>query len=115
MSDHGTNPSATFADLKKWVACRELVFPPQVEKLACVAFEHPDLLAFESADKIAARTGVSKTTVARFARLLGKRSLKEARSVFREELRRRHEIDARRAEPQVSALGAIANQHPNAA
>ncbi|WP_027166648.1 hypothetical protein [Mesorhizobium sp. WSM3224] len=98
-SDHGANRSATFADLRRWIACRELVFPPQVEKLAAAAFARPELLAFDSADKIAASTGVSKTTVARFARLLGNRSLKEARCVFREELRRRHEMDARRADP----------------
>ncbi|MDX8527408.1 RpiR family transcriptional regulator [Mesorhizobium sp. MSK_1335] len=99
VSDHGTNRAATFADLKRGIACRELVFPPQVEKLAAVAFAHPELLAFDSAVKIAASTGVSKTTVARFARLLGKRSLKEARNVFREELQRRHEADAGRAGP----------------
>ncbi|MFD2054299.1 transcriptional regulator [Mesorhizobium calcicola] len=90
VSEDGTNRAASFADLKRWVAGREIVFPPQVKKLAAAAFAHPELLAFESANKIAAQAGVSKTTVARFAKLLGNRNLKEARRIFRDELRRRN-------------------------
>ncbi|MFC3325621.1 RpiR family transcriptional regulator [Mesorhizobium cantuariense] len=96
VSNDCTTRIVTFEDLQRRVAGRQLVFPPQVEKVAAAALARPELLAFESADKIAARAGVSKATVARFARLLGNRNLKEARRVFREELRRRHDINAGR-------------------
>jgi len=89
VSEDSRQQETALADLKGRILKRELVLPPQVEKLAAVAFARPDLLAFETTNTIAVQAGVSKTTVARFVRFLGKGSLKETREIFREELRRR--------------------------
>ena len=78
-----------FRDLKARILRRELKFPRQVEKLAAVCLARPELLALEPAAEIAAQACVPLSTVARFVKLLGKSRLKEAREIFRDELRRR--------------------------
>lgn len=78
-----------FRDLKERILRREIKFPPQVEKLVAVCLARPELLAFEPSVEIAAQACVPLSTVARFVKLLGKSRLKEARQIFRDELRRR--------------------------
>ena len=78
-----------FRDLKKRIVRGELKFPPQVEKLAAVCLARPELFAFEPSVDIATQANVPKSTITRFVKLLGKARLKEAREIFRDELKRR--------------------------
>ena len=78
-----------FRDLKERIVRRELRFRPQVEKLAAVCLARPELFAFEPSVDIATQANVPKSTIARFVKLLGKARLKEAREIFRDELKRR--------------------------
>jgi DNA-binding MurR/RpiR family transcriptional regulator len=83
------NGLTAFKDMEERIVRRELVFPPQVEKLAAVCLSRPELFAFDTTSEIAAKAGVSTATVTRFVKLLGMSRIKEARQIFRDELRRR--------------------------
>ncbi|HEY0122630.1 MAG TPA: RpiR family transcriptional regulator [Rhizobium sp.] len=88
-------PPSSFADLKKAVVARRVIFPRLVESVAKKVIEHPELMAFDSAPSIARACGVSTSTVMRFITHIGFRDVAKARGIFREELRRR--MDDKRA------------------
>ena len=57
-----------------------------LEKTARSAFDAPDLVAFETGNAFARRTGVPPQTVDRLARRLGFKNFRDFRSVFRTHL-----------------------------
>jgi len=95
LPDDSATGEMAFNDLRERILRRELIFPPQVEKLAAVCLARPELLAFERTAAIAAQANVPKSTVTRFVKLLGKTRLKDAREIFRDELRRRAVLSER--------------------
>lgn len=80
------NPPVTLAELKSQIVSREVVLSTVLEKTARSAFEAPDLVAFETGNAFARRTGVPPQTVDRLARRLGFKNFRDFRSVFRAHL-----------------------------
>lgn len=78
---------ASFRSLKEEIVKRDLWFPARVENVARLCFDDPELLAFEATTVIARRAGVSRSTVLRFAILIGCSDIKSARRIFRDEIR----------------------------
>lgn len=77
----------TLAELKSQIISREIVLSTMLEKTARSAFEAPDLIAFETGNAFARRTGVPPQTVDRLARRLGFKNFRDFRGVFRAHLR----------------------------
>lgn len=95
MSPHIRNlnsPPASFEELKRAIACRDLTFPLRVENVAKRVLAKPELLAFGSATSIANDCGVSASTVKRFVAYIGFHEIAEARAMFRNELCRRRSV-----------------------
>lgn len=80
-------PAPTFRSLKERIAKREILFPAQVEEVAKLCFDRPELLAFDATGDIAKLAGVSNTTVLRFVTTIGFSSIKKAREIFQNEVR----------------------------
>jgi DNA-binding MurR/RpiR family transcriptional regulator len=89
MPSHETAmaPDPTFRSLKDRISKRDLLFPTQVEEVAKLCFDDPELLAFDSTGDIAKLAGVSNSTVLRFVTMIGVASVKEAREIFQNEVR----------------------------
>lgn len=66
--------------------------PEGVVKIARLAFERPELFAFESAAMIAQICGVSEHSVIRFSRSLGHTRFKDTKKLFQDEIIRRSRI-----------------------
>ncbi|CAN7678112.1 RpiR family transcriptional regulator [Pararhizobium sp. LjRoot238] len=84
-----SSPPASFEELKRAIACRDVTFPFRVENVAKRVLAKPELIAFGSATSIANDCGVSVSTVMRFVAHIGFHEIAEARAIFRSELRRR--------------------------
>lgn len=81
------SPPRTLAELKSQITSREVVLSTMLEKTARSAFEAPGLVAFETGNAFARRTGVPPQTVDRLARRLGFKNFRDFRSIFRAYLR----------------------------
>jgi len=81
----------SFRSLKDEIVKRNLRFPARVENVARLCFDDPERLAFETTTVIARRAGVSRSTVLRFAILIGFSDIKSARRIFQDEIRIRSE------------------------
>lgn len=80
------SPPRTLAELKAQIISREIVLSTMLEKTARSAFDAPDLVAFETGNAFARRTGVPPQTVDRLARRFGFRNFRDFRGVFRAHL-----------------------------
>ena len=61
----------TLEDCKYLIAKGRVVLPCQLEKVAVLMLEQPELIAFQSAAAVTKKCGVSQTTVVRLAHHLG--------------------------------------------
>ncbi|WEX74731.1 transcriptional regulator [Sinorhizobium numidicum] len=80
-------PPKSLSELKQIIASRKLVLPPQLERVLRGTLAKPDIVAFGTARSVAAACSVSSTTVVRLASLLGFRTFKQFRELFRHHLR----------------------------
>jgi DNA-binding MurR/RpiR family transcriptional regulator len=81
------DPPEDYHHLKRLIASRQLTFPNQLEQIARLALDHPELIAFDSARTVASKCGVSSTSVNRFAHHLGFNSYREMKALFRGRLK----------------------------
>jgi DNA-binding MurR/RpiR family transcriptional regulator len=93
--DPATPPSSVL-EIKSRIVARQLVFPEGIVKIARLAFERPELFAFESAATIARICGVSERSVIRFSRSLGHTRFKDTKRLFQDEV-------VRRSRPRLAA------------
>jgi DNA-binding MurR/RpiR family transcriptional regulator len=84
-----SSPPTSFEELKRAIACRDVTFPLRVENVAKRVLAKPELIAFASTTAIASDCGVSVNAVKRFVAHIGFHEVAEARTIFRNELRRR--------------------------
>jgi hypothetical protein len=77
-------PPLRCAELKAMIATRRVVLPLQMELVARLALERPEVVAFGTITSIATATSVSPTTVVPAAHILGFASFRELRSFLRE-------------------------------
>jgi len=82
-------PPLSLEELRRVIAMRQVTFPHSVEIVARKVLAQPELMAFESAPRIAKHIGVSTSTVIRFVTHIGFRNFAQARGIFQMELRRR--------------------------
>ncbi len=80
-------PPHSLAELKARIIAREIVLSAMLEKTARSAFEAPDLVAFESGNAFARRSGVPSQTVGRLVRRLGFKNFHDFRGLFRDHLK----------------------------
>jgi DNA-binding MurR/RpiR family transcriptional regulator len=85
----------TLKELRSQIISRQIIVPSTLETIARLAFDTPSLVAFETGNAFAKRSGVPPQAVARLARSLGFKSFRDFRDVFRDHLRR--EADAVRS------------------
>ncbi|UDF32795.1 UNVERIFIED_ORG: hypothetical protein LHK14_27170 (plasmid) [Roseateles sp. XES5] len=83
----GQNPPRTLAELKLQIVSRDIVLSAMLEQVARSAFEAPDIIAFETGNAFARRTGVPPQTVERLARRFGFKNFRDFRELFRTHLR----------------------------
>lgn len=84
--NHGHKPPRTWGELHALVMASGSAFPRQLALLVDFALQHPDIIAFGTCSSIARRAGVSATTVSRLAGVLGYRSFRDLRTLFRDNL-----------------------------
>lgn len=82
-------PPLSLEELRRAIATRQVTFSHHVESVARRVLAEPELMAFESAPRIAKHIGVSTSTVIRFVTHIGFRNFAQARGIFQTELRRR--------------------------
>lgn len=87
-----SSPPASFDELKRAIACRDVTFPFRVENVAKRVLAKPELIAFGSTTSIANDCGVSTSTVMRFVAHIGFHEIAEARTIFRNGLCRRQSV-----------------------
>ncbi|MCJ8028142.1 MurR/RpiR family transcriptional regulator [Shinella yambaruensis] len=85
----GHKPPRTWGELHALAMASGSAFPRQLALLVDFALQHPDIMAFGTCSSIARRAGVSATTVSRLAGVLGYRSFRDLRTLFRDDLVRR--------------------------
>jgi DNA-binding MurR/RpiR family transcriptional regulator len=66
------------------IAHHKIRLPRQLYRIMLETIHGPDLIAFGTAQDVAAICGVSPSTVSRLARHLGFKSFKELKGLFRE-------------------------------
>ncbi|WP_439627422.1 MurR/RpiR family transcriptional regulator [Shinella sp.] len=84
-------PATTMAELRSQIISRQIVVPSTLETVARLAFDTPSLVAFESGNAFAKRSGIPPQAVTRLARSLGFKSFRDFRDVFRDHLREKAE------------------------
>ncbi|WEX86693.1 transcriptional regulator [Sinorhizobium garamanticum] len=80
-------PPKSLLELNLLIASRKIILPPRLERVLRGTLANPDIVAFGTARSVAAACSVSSTTVVRLACLLGFRSFRELRELFRQHLR----------------------------
>jgi DNA-binding MurR/RpiR family transcriptional regulator len=85
VTPHPASPSSV-SDLKRLISSRQVVMPPQAEKVARLAFEQPEVIAFGTLKSVATLTSVSVKTVMRMVYLFGFTSFRDFRLLFRRHL-----------------------------
>jgi DNA-binding MurR/RpiR family transcriptional regulator len=83
-----SKPPTNVTELKGMFASRALKLPKQLEQVARLALERPEVVAFGSARLIAVACSVSPTTVTRLATALGFDSFRDFKLFFQQHLRR---------------------------
>jgi len=72
------------SELKNLIAARSIVFTCQSERVARLALEKPEAIAFGTVQSIAAECAVAPTTVSRAARIAGFENFADFKDLFRE-------------------------------
>jgi len=80
--------SRDLAALKSAIASRSIALSDHHHRIARVAFERPEVIAFGTASSVAALFAVSPSTVIRLTKALGFVRFRDFRTLFREHLRR---------------------------
>lgn len=80
-------PAKTLKELRSQIISRQIIVPSTLETIARLAFDTPSVVAFETGNAFAKRSGVPPQTVARLARSLGFKSFRDFRDIFRDHLR----------------------------
>ncbi|NEJ72866.1 MurR/RpiR family transcriptional regulator [Rhizobium phaseoli] len=88
MKQANVGPPQTLEELKSLIARRQIVFPDRLEQVARQVIERPEMVAFESAAKIARICDVSQTTVLRLAQHCGLQTFADLRSMMRNHVRK---------------------------
>lgn len=78
------NRPKDLTDLKNMIAARSIVFSSQSERVARVALEKPEIVAFGTLQSIAAECCVAPTTVFRVAKMAGFQNFIEFQRLFRQ-------------------------------
>jgi DNA-binding MurR/RpiR family transcriptional regulator len=84
-------PPKTLTELRSQIISRQIVVPSTLETIARLAFDTPSLVAFETGNAFAKRSGVPPQAVTRLARSLGFKSFRDFRDIFRDHLREKAE------------------------
>lgn len=86
-SQHNSGAPKDLAAFKQMIASRQIVFPDRLERVARLAFDRPEAVAFGTLQSVAKECAVATSTVFRAARAAGFDGFSDFKLLFERHIR----------------------------